>query len=146
MWFLQNESLHRWTLMGKASRWIRNILGVKREEKCKKTFDLVSGDNVETSSTATLPVTTPKEKRRWSFGHKSPVALPFSVSNPLINEQAPDMAVAAAATATAQTTFEETNEAAGGRHSMVEHVAATKIQAIFRSYLVLLQTLIESHF
>ncbi|KAL6325809.1 hypothetical protein AAG906_026638 [Vitis piasezkii] len=146
--------------MGKAGRWIRSLLGGKKEEKYKKKYGSFSGENVEIS-TAIVPV-TPKEKRRWSFGHKSSRALGSIVFPPLVNEGSPKqkneqsfgMAVAVAATATAQTTMAETNGA--GKHSEVEHAAATKIQAIFRSYLarkalcalrglVKLQALVRGH-
>lgn len=140
---LQNERLDCFTKMGKTSRWIRSLLGGKKEEKHKK-YGSFSGENLVTA-TAIVPV-TPKEKQRWSFGHKSSRALGSIVSTlnedstKQKNEQNFGMAVAVAATATSQTTMVETNEGSG-KHSAVGHAAATKIQAIFRSYLVLTQKL-----
>ena len=128
---LWNESLDCLTEMGKASRWIRSLLGGKKEEKYKKKYASFSGENVEIS-TAIVPV-TPKEKRRWSFGQKSSRAFGSIVSTLLVNEGSPN-----------QTTMAETNEGSGKQRA-VEHAAATKIQAVFRSYLVLIQTWIESH-
>lgn len=137
---LQNERLDCSTKMGKTSRWIRSLLGGKKEKH--KKYGSFSGENLVTAI-AIVPV-TPKEKRRWSFGHKSSRASIVSTLNEdstkQKNEQNFGMAVAVAATATAQTTMVETNEGSG-KHSAVGHAAATKIQAIFRSYLVLTQKL-----
>ena len=139
---LWNESLDCLTEMGKASRWIRSLLGGKKEEKYKKKYASFSGENV-----AIVPV-TPKEKQRWSFGQKSSRAFGSIVSTLLVNEGSPkqenEQSFCMAVTATAQTTTAETN-GGSGKQRAVEHAAATKIQAVFRSYLVLIQTWIESH-
>ncbi|KAL8545633.1 hypothetical protein ACS0TY_005677 [Phlomoides rotata] len=103
--------------MGKAGRWIRNFLMGKREDKAKKTGTLLD-----------TPVVThtPELRRRWSFraslrantiSHKSSI----SFDSILMSKPA---------------TFEyETLQKHTMPPKLNAHAAATKIQAVYRSYL-----------
>ncbi|KAI8025752.1 Protein IQ-DOMAIN 31 [Camellia lanceoleosa] len=147
--------------MGKASKWIRNfLLGKKEEKKKDSTF---SAERL-----AILPV-PPKEKRRWSFGRSSNndsiVSFGRSTStDPIVsfgrssstdsiltshlatkavleyhNDQHRATSVAVAV-AVAMATHEATKAVRAAKPTLalpgpVENAAATKIQSIFRSYL-----------
>ncbi|QCD77656.1 protein IQ-DOMAIN 14-like [Vigna unguiculata] len=50
--------------MGKASKWIRNFLLGKKDEKIKK---IDASEDSKSSNTGSL-IVSPKVKRRWSFG------------------------------------------------------------------------------
>ncbi|WVY93370.1 hypothetical protein V8G54_032458 [Vigna mungo] len=52
--------------MGKASKWIRNFLLGKKDEKIKK-IDALCSEDIKSSNTGSL-IVSPKVKRRWSFG------------------------------------------------------------------------------
>jgi hypothetical protein len=149
--------------MGKTSKWLRSILtGKKDKEKLQSNQN--SSIVIETNPTTpiSIPQTTPKEKRRWSFRRSSATAAaskdlnstePIATMSPVVqtmldteNEQkrhamamaaataaATDAAVAAAQAAAAVIRL---TAAANGRASAIEEAAATKIQSVFRSYLV----------
>ena len=132
--------------MGKASKWIRNLLMGKREEKNKKETTSFSAESL-----AILAATDPKEKRRWSFGRSSNADISSNKSSrsfeSIVTIQPQTKVIAE---------FEsKQNHATGkpvaGHKTMktilqakpaaiatgpLENAAATKIQAIFRSYLV----------
>ncbi|KAK3011788.1 hypothetical protein RJ639_011776 [Escallonia herrerae] len=136
--------------MGKASKWIRNFLTGKKEEKAKKK------DGGFTDESLAIVPATPREKRRWSFGrsartenaagvfHKSTRSFDSIVTAQLLaqaslayeNQQKNAMAMAVAVAAVEATKAAVTTRRAPPRkHGPVEHAAATKIQAFFRSYL-----------
>ncbi|KAM7476907.1 hypothetical protein LguiB_024150 [Lonicera macranthoides] len=121
--------------MGKASKWIMNFLVGKKEETNKKKDASFSSESIVIS-------TTPKVKRRWSFGrstgtenprHKSTMSFDSFVTRQLVTKallegkfyeqnQCKAMVVA-------------TNKAAVAKTRALEYAAAIRIQAVFRSYL-----------
>jgi len=119
--------------MGKASRWFRGLLGLKKTEHA--------------SSSDQKP---PKEKRRWSFvksyreEHSSHVTFPTEhVHN---NRQAIALAAATAAAAEAAVANAQNaaevvrfNYSSNGIVRIREQWAAVKIQAAFRGSLVRFQ-------
>ncbi|XP_022858355.1 protein IQ-DOMAIN 31-like [Olea europaea var. sylvestris] len=123
--------------MGKASKWIRNILMGKREEKDKKFADaLVSTQSLGTPMEI-LP-STPKVKRRWSFKRSSSTK-PITHKNnrsfdSIMNPKLEFLAY-------------ENEEDQVGRVLMARdesrnigmdiqaNIAATRVQAVFRAYL-----------
>lgn len=135
--------------MGKASKWIRNLLLGKREEKINKK---------DTSCTESLAISKviipamPVEKRRWSFGRSSStdksthkttrsfdsIITPQLVSQALLeyaNLQQHHRAAAMVVPTKFNTPLPSTHQTAPKR-GLAENAAATKIQACFRSYLV----------
>ncbi|OAY27990.1 protein IQ-DOMAIN 19 [Manihot esculenta] len=152
--------------MGKTGKWLRSFLAGKKDkekEKEKCRIDQNSATNIENPLTPiSIPPTTPKEKRRWSFRRSSAAAaapsrdmkiteataLPQSEVQATLeseNEQkkhAMAMAVATAAAADAAVAAAQAAAAvirltatAPGRTSSIEEAAAIKIQSVFRSYL-----------
>lgn len=138
--------------MGKASRWIINVLLGRKEEKERKKQN-ASFEEIEETSSGFWP-STPIIKRRWSFGrssskqkaHKSTKSFDLMNTNPVLKQAILDLqnqqnhinnvALVVANTATARTVVKP--KPATYRISReVADAAATKIQAIFRSYLVL---------
>lgn len=108
-----------------------NFLVGKREEKTKKKDASFSSESTTT--------TTPKVKRRWSFGrstgtetprHKSTRSFDSFVTRQLVTK------------ALLEGKFYEQNQckamdkAAVPKTRALEYAAATRIQAVFRSYLV----------
>lgn len=152
--------------MGKASKWLRSFLtGKKDREKCPTNQNSPTPiENNKPTTPISIPQTTPKEKRRWSFRRSSATAatppqkdmnlaepIPTTPLNePTVldaqNEQkkhAMAVAVATAAAADAAVAAAQAaaavirlTAAANGRTSAIEEVAAIKIQSVFRSYLV----------
>lgn len=112
--------------MGKASKWIRNFLVGKREQKYKKIDATFSAEYVH-NKTDCQPG-TPKTRRRWSFGratgkkatHKSKSFDSFDTTKLPVQASAENKVLQNHAVLIAD----------------VEYAAATKIQAVFRSYLV----------
>lgn len=150
--------------MGKTSKWLRSFLTGKKDKEKLQSNQNSSSIAIETDPTTPISIqqTTPKEKRRWSFRRSSATAPASKDSNsteaiatmsPAVqtmldteNEQkkhvmamatataaATDAAVAAAQAAAAVIRL---TAAANGRASAIEEAAATKIQSVFRSYLV----------
>lgn len=152
--------------MGKTSKWIRNLLtGKKDREKISSNHQQVSIGTENPTTPISIPPTTPKEKRRWSFRRSSAAQTgqkdlnSMDTTLPAVqaaveseNEQkkhamavamataaAADAAVAAAQAAAAMIRL--ASAAPGGRASAIEEAAATKIQSVFRSYLVYMKPL-----
>ncbi|XP_043725953.1 protein IQ-DOMAIN 19-like isoform X2 [Telopea speciosissima] len=150
--------------MGKTSKWIKSFLyggGKKDKEKnCNSQPTSISTENPTTP--ITIPPSTPKEKRRWSFRRSSATAMAtkdFNSTDTIVPTSAPTdalvdaeneqkkhvMAVAAATAAAADAAVAAaqaaaavirlTNAPAPARTIVVEETAAIRIQSAFRSYL-----------
>lgn len=147
--------------MGKTGRWIKNFLTGKKEKGSSNNQPILFGTENPTTPIF-FPPTTPKEKRRWSFRRSSATATSQKELSSVDNGAAPvppvqalleseneqkkhamavamataaaaDAAVAAAQAGAAMMRLTST---APVRASPVEEAAATKIQSVFRSYLV----------
>lgn len=120
--------------MGKASKWIRNFLIGKKEEKDKKEI-CSAADIIPATQTAIIPA-TPKVKRRWSFGR----SLGRETSHHKFSKSLDDTITKAIQAALAESKTQQNNHARSlaivRKHNNIENAAATKIQAIFRSFLV----------
>ncbi|MED6107236.1 IQ-domain [Stylosanthes scabra] len=127
--------------MGKASRWLKRLLGMKKEK-----------DNYDNSASMAAPSTDKKEKKRWSFAKSakdgdSADARIRSYAAEKGNEQKKNaIAVAAATAAAAESAVVAANAAmevvrltSHGRGTLfsgsMERCAALKIQSYFRGYL-----------
>ncbi|XP_059318032.1 protein IQ-DOMAIN 19-like [Lycium ferocissimum] len=152
--------------MGKTGRWIKSFLtGKKDKEKDKFEAEKNTNNHHQNSTTSneqpttpiSVPSTTPKEKKRWSFRRSS--ATPPGHSGPDIVATTPPpakhefldlendhkkhaLAVAAAtaaaadaAAAAAKAAVAAIQVAAAARASALEEASALKIQAVFRGYL-----------
>jgi len=124
--------------MGKASRWMINFLLGKKEEKTKKN-DISFHAEKETT-----PTPTPAYKRRWSFGksakkervYRGRRSLDSIITTPYLAHRSSF----ALPTAEAIKKVVAQTHAADRIRKAVEDAAATRIQAVFRSYLVFIQT------
>ncbi|KAG7018735.1 Protein IQ-DOMAIN 14 [Cucurbita argyrosperma subsp. argyrosperma] len=139
--------------MGKAGKWLKNFLSGKKFDK--EHYQIANHVSVVSSGNSTIPVSSPKEKKRWSFRRPSPakeVNTPGSnvavAVNPSVNttfdmekeQEKHAMAMAAAteaavAAAQAAAVVIRLTVASNGKDSRIEEAAAIKIQSVFRSYL-----------
>jgi hypothetical protein len=127
--------------MGKASRWMINFFLGKKEEKCKKK-DI--SFYAEKDTTTAIVSSNPTIKRRWSFGKsakkervcKGRRSLDSVITTPYLAHRS---SFALPATEAIKTIVSQTR-AANRIRKAVEDAAATRIQAVFRSYLVFIQT------
>lgn len=126
--------------MGKASRWLVNFLLGRKEDKGKRKHISNSMSYEEGGSVMSTPCGTPLVskapfKRRWSFGklgnnkeraaHKNSRSLDSITATPIVKQA---MGIMAGDTKTRRKPT----------YYAVEAEAATRIQAAFRSYLVLI--------
>ena len=129
-------SLDLITQMGKAGRWIRNILVGKRVKKYNdETFPIECLNTKSRSQPG-----TPRMKRRWSLGKVA--ANNHKVSKSLDSIDTTKLPMQAMAEdegrqnhANAESVVQQ-NWAMAMAVKDAENAAATKIQAVFRSYLV----------
>lgn len=117
--------------IGKASKWIRNFLIGKKEDKKKN--DASFSIEYHTSETQEE---TPNVKRKWSFRKLSGKGPNFKLSNSTSFESAdtPKLTVQALAEPIKSQQKHQASLAVTCR--VAENAAATKIQAVFRSFLV----------
>ncbi|KAH6819098.1 hypothetical protein C2S51_002701 [Perilla frutescens var. frutescens] len=113
--------------MGKASRWIRNLLMGKREDRAKETGPSVPAETCMMTSLGTMVVTTtPKVRRRWSF--KRPTSgkgISHRSTKSFDSIFTPKLALLEY----------ETQQSKARPPTLNAHAAATRIQAAYRSYL-----------
>ncbi|CAI9770405.1 unnamed protein product [Fraxinus pennsylvanica] len=123
--------------MGKASKWIRNFLMGKREEKDKKFADaLVSTQSVGTPMEI-LP-STPKVKRRWSFKRSSstkPITHKNNRSFDSIMNPKLELLAYENEEDHAKRVVMARNESRNMGMTIQANIAATRVQAVFRAYL-----------
>lgn len=129
--------------MGKASKWIRNFLMVmgKKEEREKKEYK-----SIESMGTPT----TPKAKRRWSFkksssmerkSHKSNRSFDLTFDHQLNTQGSMLEFDMLEKHHKASLTAKGAIKPKAYLTRRVKDAAATKIQAVFRAYLVTIQTM-----
>ncbi|CAH1421870.1 unnamed protein product [Lactuca virosa] len=149
--------------MGKAGRWIKNLLLGKREEKINKKE---GGPTSPPCTTAIIPATpSPSHRRRWSFrksnnkeivvNHKSCRSFDSIITSQLVSQAFFDYAIQQQ-NYTTMLVVPPPKAATYGLPRVVLAAAATRIQAAFRSYLarralcalrglVKLQALVRGH-
>lgn len=140
--------------MGKASRWLVNFLLGRKEDKGKRKNISISFEEGRVTTPSATPPATPF-KRRWSFGklaskeraHKSSRSLDSMTATPLVKQAVlglekrhDNTRVLAMAMTSATKRKTKATSAASLISKAVEDAAATRIQAAFRSYLVLILT------
>ncbi|TMW85169.1 hypothetical protein EJD97_023636 [Solanum chilense] len=146
--------------MGKTGRWIKNLLiGKKDKEKDKlegeKIQNSITSNEHQPTTPISIPSTTPKDKKRWSFRRSSATPPGQSGTDIVATTTAKQellesdndhkkhvLAVAAATAAAADAAAAAAKAAAAAiqltaaaRAYALEEDAAAKIQAVFRGYL-----------
>ena len=111
--------------MGKAGRWIRYFLLGKREQKYKKNESSFSAEHHHPS----IKPGSPRVKKRWSFERAAGKRASHKFSKSLDSIDTIKLPLQANA-----------------ENVDVENAAATRIQAVFRSYLVQTSILDSFHF
>ncbi|XP_038902784.1 protein IQ-DOMAIN 14-like [Benincasa hispida] len=139
--------------MGKAGKWLKNFLSGKKFDK--EHSQITNQISTISSENSTTPISTPKEKKRWSFRRPSPTkdvnppesnvfvpaTPPATTSLDMEKEQEKQAMAVAAATAAAVAAAQAAaavirlTAASNGKVSAIEEAAAIKIQSVFRSYL-----------
>lgn len=113
--------------MGKASKWIRNFLIGKKEERYKQ----IDGAGQRGSSSE---VENSKVKRKWSFGRRTGKVAEQKVSTSFdLTDSAKHQIIQALLQIRSSPSHTLPTPPP---FSDIENAAATKIQAAFRSYLV----------
>ncbi|KAJ6351279.1 hypothetical protein OIU78_007238 [Salix suchowensis] len=137
--------------MGKPGKWLKSFWTGKKDKEKKGSAQQNSTPVIENPVTPiSIPPSTPKEKRRWSFRRSSATAAALKDSNSSEPSASPQpaavqgtlnsdneqkmhaMAMAAAADAAAVIRL---TAGTSRRNSAIEEAAAVKIQSFFRSYL-----------
>ncbi|KAJ6689348.1 hypothetical protein OIU85_005721 [Salix viminalis] len=145
--------------MGKPGKWLKSFWTGKKDKETKGSAQQNSTPVIENPVTPiSIPPSTPKEKRRWSFRRSSATAAapkdsnssepsaspqPAAVQGTLNSDNEQKMhAMAMAAAADAAVTAAQDAAAVirltagtSRRNSAIEEAAAVKIQSFFRSYL-----------
>lgn len=116
--------------MGKASKWIRNFLIGKKDDKKKN--DYANSLEYQSTKMGSQPG-TPKVKRKWSFGKSAGKGASHKFSKSFDSIDASKLPVQPPIESG---THQNHVKALAAIRVQVENAAATKIQAVFRSYLV----------
>ncbi|CAK8570694.1 unnamed protein product [Lathyrus sativus] len=151
--------MHVLTVMGKTSKWFRNLLKGKKDRE-KEKEDYRNG-----TENPTTPISaTPKEKRRWSF-RRSSASKEVHVAESSVASSVPLQTVMDSQSyqrkhvmevAAADGVIFLNSCSNGGTRRSIEVASAIKIQSVFRSYLarkalcalrgiVKLQALVRGH-
>lgn len=141
--------------MGKAGKWLKSFLTGKKDKERKLYTSANQNSSVapeiNPATPISIPPTTPKEKRRWSFRRSSATATPVrdfncteqfgttttptaSVEITLDDDDEQKKHAMAVTVAVIRLTSAASNEKATAAD---QEAAAIKIQSIFRSYLVM---------
>ncbi|XP_022974411.1 protein IQ-DOMAIN 1-like [Cucurbita maxima] len=139
--------------MGKAGKWLKKFLSGKKFHK--EHSQIANPISPISSENPTTPISTPKDKKRWSFRRGSPtkevnppelnvstaVTPPATTTFDMEKEQDKHTMALAAATAVAVAAAQAAaavirlTAASNGKATAIEEAAAVKIQSVFRSYL-----------